>query len=250
MKLHIGLSYAPESNPKSQKYSDALRKAGEVLNHEILISDLSTHPELIFDIDGIVFTGGVDVDPMRYNKPELCIQCEEIDDARDSNEFQLAKKADELELPIFGICRGLQLLNVYYGGSLISDLETAGKSSHKKIDGKDRRHNVHLEPGKLVKKISRITDGNVTSAHHQAIDELAPGMTISAKSSADDVIEAIEWNDQSGKPYFLAVQWHPERMQYDEPLSGALFESFLWEVAAQKMLSGRMRKQDADSSAS
>jgi putative glutamine amidotransferase len=135
----------------------------------------------------------------------------------------------------------LQLLNVHYGGTLIADLENIGKPSHRKDEGYDRRHDVHLEPGKLVKKVSRVSDGNVTSAHHQAIDAVAPGMAVSAKSE-DGVIEAIEWNDQSGKPYFLAVQWHPERMEYDEPLAGSLFESFLWEVAARKMLSERLKK--------
>lgn len=242
MKLHIGLSYIPQGNTKYQKYSDALSKAGEVIGHEVISSDLSAHPEFITEIDGILFTGGADVEPGLFGKPELRSECEDLDPRRDSIEFEFAKKADELQLPIFGICRGLQLLNVHYGGTLITDLQISGKPSHKKLDGIDRRHDVHLEPGKLIKKISRVSDGNVTSAHHQAIDELASGMTVSAKSSEDGVIEAIEWNDQSSKPYFLAVQWHPERMEFDEPLSGALFESFIWEVAAQKMLGQRMKK--------
>jgi putative glutamine amidotransferase len=241
MTLHIGLSYAPEGNTKYQKYRDALQKAGEVIGHEVIISDLSTHPELIAETDGILFTGGADIDPVLYGKPELRGECEEIDHARDTTEFELAKSADELLLPIFGICRGLQLLNVHYGGSLIADLDSIGKLPHRKDQGYDRRHDVHLEPGKLVKKISGVSDGNVTSAHHQAIDSLAPEMAASAKSQ-DGVIEAIEWNNQSGKPYFLAVQWHPERMEFNEPLAGQLFESFLWETAAQKILSGRMKK--------
>jgi putative glutamine amidotransferase len=241
MTVNIGLSYAPESNTKYQKYSDALRKAGEIIAHEVIISDLSANPELISKMDGIVFTGGADIEPGLYGKPELRMQCEEIDSARDKKEFELAKKADQLQLPIFGICRGLQLLNVHYGGTLIADLDSIGKLPHRKDQGYDRRHDVHLEPGKLVKKISRVSDSNVTSAHHQAIDALAPGMAVSAKSD-DGIIEAIEWGDQSGKPYFLAVQWHPERMEFNEPLAGALFESFLWEAAAQKMLSSRMKK--------
>lgn len=242
MKLHIGLSFAPESNPKYRKYAEALESAARVLGHEVVISDLSSHPELIEKTDGIVFTGGADVSPKRYGKPELSIECDDIDEERDKKEFDLAKKADEKGLPIFGICRGMQLLNVHYGGTLVADLPASGKPSHSKIEGKDSRHDVHLEPGKLVKKVTRITDGNVTSAHHQAVDLLAPGMAVSAKSSKDEVIEAMEWNDQSGKPYFLAVQWHPERMEYGEPLAGALFESFLWEVAAQKMLGTRIKK--------
>lgn len=242
MKLHIGLSYAPDTNPKYGRYAAALLKAGKVLDHEVITSDLSTHPELISQIDGIVFTGGVDVDPGLYGKPELRVQCDEIDTKRDSDEIGFATKADELHLPIFGICRGLQILNVHYGGTLIADLERTGKLPHTRSNEIDRRHEVHLEPGKLVRKLSRVSDGNVTSAHHQSIDDPAPGMVIGARSSDDGVIEAIEWNDQSSKPYFLAVQWHPERMEYDEPLAGALFESFLWEVAAQKMLGRRISK--------
>jgi putative glutamine amidotransferase len=242
MKLHIGLSYAPESNPKYGRYAIALRRAAAALGYEITVSDLSEHSELISEIDGIVFTGGADVAPELYGKPELRVQCDEIDPKRDKNEMEFAGEADRLKLPILGICRGLQLLNVHYGGTLIADLEKFGKRDHTKIDGNDRRHEVHLEPGKLVKKISGEADCNVTSAHHQAINDLAPGMTISAKSSEDNVIEAIEWEDQSGKPYFLAVQWHPERMEYDEHLSGPLFESYLENVAMNKVLSGRIKK--------
>ncbi len=244
MILHIGLSYAPKSNPKYGKYAEALQKAVEAIGHTVSVSDLSENPDLIKEIDGIVFTGGADVEPSLYGKPELRSQCDEIDADRDKNEFSFAKSADEIGLPILGICRGLQLLNVHYGGTLIADLETTGKPPHSKIEGKDRRHEVHLEPGKLVRKVARVSDGSVTSAHHQAIDQLAPGMVVGAKSCDDDIIEAIEWNDQSARPYFLAVQWHPERMEYDEPLSGSIFESFLWEVAAQKMLSARIKRED------
>ncbi len=242
MKLHIGLSYAPEGNSKHLRYTNALLKAGETIGYEIFLSDLFEHSDLISEIDAIVFTGGADVDPSLYGKPELRMQCDVIDPARDTKEFAFAKQADELGLPIFGICRGLQLLNIHYGGTLIADLEKNRNPPHTKIDGIDRRHRVHIEPGTVMRKISQVSDGSVTSAHHQAIDKLAPGMIVSAKSSEDGVIEAIEWDDPSDKPYFLAVQWHPERMEFEEPLAGPLFESFLWEVGAQKILTARIKK--------
>jgi len=242
MKLHIGLSYAPESNPKYGKYAIALRRAAAALGYDITISDLSEHTKLISEIDGIVFTGGADVTPELYGKPELMQECDEIDPVRDTNEMHFAAEADKLALPILGICRGLQLLNVHYGGTLIADLEHIGKPPHTKIEGVDRRHDVHLEPGKLLKRVSRALNGNVTSAHHQAIDSLAPGMAVNARSLADNVIEGIEWEDQSGKPYFLAVQWHPERMEFEEDLAGPLFESFLENVAMNKVLSPRIKK--------
>jgi len=240
MKLLIGISFVKKNDPHYGNYSKAILHAAKALGYEVEIPELSEHPEDITRVDGIVFTGGADVDPDRYGKPELRA-ISKIEPERDNIEFELADKADERKLPILGICRGLQLLNVHYGGTLIADLEKSGKPYHTKINGEDRRHDVHLEPGKLVKKVAHISDGSVTSAHHQAIDELAPGLAISAESD-DGVIEAVEWNDQSTKPYFLAVQWHPERMNFDEPLAGSLFESFLWEVAAQKTLSERIKK--------
>ena len=240
MRLHIGLSYVKKNDPHYNNYTNALLLAGNELGYEVAVSDLGENPELINIVDGIVFTGGADVDPQRYGKPELRSECKTIEDKRDAIEFELADKADERHLPIFGICRGLQLLNVHYGGTLIADLASHGKLDHTKISDADRRHEVHLEPGKLIKKISGESESSVTSAHHQAIDSLAPGLSASAKSLGDEVIEAVEWNDQSTKPYFLAVQWHPERMGFDEPLAGKLFENFLENVAMAKMLGKRM----------
>jgi putative glutamine amidotransferase len=242
MKLHIGISFVKKNDPHYGNYRNAILHAAKELGYEVQVTDLSDHPEMISDIDGIVFTGGADVDPVRYGKPELRALCKNIEDDRDAIEFEFADKADELGLPILGICRGLQLLNVHYGGTLIADLETSGKPSHSRIGVEDRRHEVHIEAGTLLKKITGVFDGEVTSAHHQAIDQLGPGLEISAKSFSDDVIEAIEWSDKSKRPYFMAIQWHPERMNFDERLAGLLFENFLANVAAQKMLAARIKE--------
>jgi putative glutamine amidotransferase len=245
MKLLIGLSYAPESEPKYGRYKEAVEKAAKKLEYDLEVIDLFSSPENAENIDGIIFTGGADVNPAFYNKPGLLDLCDELDQKRDELELGLANKADARKLPILGICRGLQLLNVHYGGTLIVDMPHAGLPSHSKIlqpDGSkiDRRHEVHVEADTLLKKITRSSNAPVTSAHHQAIDELAEGMTVSARSVGDDVIEAIEWKEPEGKPYFLALQWHPERMGYEEELSGAIFESFLWEAAARKILAKRL----------
>jgi putative glutamine amidotransferase len=241
MKLHIGISFVKKNDPHYGNYRNAILNAAKALSYEVDITDLPDHPEMISEIDGIVFTGGADVDPARYGKPELRVSCKNIEDDRDAIEFEFADKADKRGLPILGICRGLQLLHVHYGGTLIADLEASGKLPHTRIGSEDRRHEVHIEPGTLLKKITRVFDGEVTSAHHQAIDELAPGLEISAKSSVDNVIEAVEWIDKSKKPYFMAVQWHPERMGFDETLSGPVFENFLSNVAAHKMLAVRIK---------
>jgi putative glutamine amidotransferase len=244
MKLVIGLSYAPLSEPKFRKYYEALEHAAEKLGHDIEIIDLHAAPERVNDVDGVVFTGGQDVYPSRYDKAEETEFCHELDAERDVHEFAMARSADSKKIPIFGICRGLQLLNVHYGGTLIVDLERAGYPSHSKIETPgglaDREHNVLLEPGTTLKRLTRATDAPIASAHHQVIDQLAPGMQVSAKSSEDEVIEAIEWADPKDKPYLIAVQWHPERMEYDKPLAGELFEGFLTEVAMYKLVRVRL----------
>lgn len=241
MNITIGLSYAPPDIPKYNKYVEALEHAAKKLDHEVEVINLSQAPEQIESVDGILFTGGADVDPKYYNKPELLPLCNDTpDEARDINELSFAKTADERNLPVLGICRGLQLLNVHYGGTLIADLEHNGLPSHSKIDGHDRPHQVAIEPGTLLMRITRETDGGVASAHHQAIDTVAPGMQISSRSIGDNVIEAIEWKDPEKKPYFLAVQWHPERMDLESPLSAPLFENFVENIAMSKLLRGRM----------
>jgi len=239
MKLTIGLSYAPQNEPKFIKYAEALQHAASVLGYELEVVDLYQAPEKVKDIDGLVFTGGKDVDPGKYGKSEEAELCE-VDPERDESEFSLARKADDAQIPILGICRGLQLLNVHYGGTLTVDLERGGFPSHSKINGIDRAHEVHVEPGTTLKRLTRATDAAIASAHHQAIEKLAPGMQISAKSAIDDVVEAIEWADPSGKPYFIAVQWHPERMEYNKPLAGEIFEGFLTEVATHKVVRQRL----------
>ncbi len=241
MNITIGLSFAPKERPNTHYYVDALMHAASVQDVTLEVIDLFTSPQRIDDVDGILFTGGADIDPIRYGKESEREFCGEINLERDKMEFMFADKADQRKLPIMGICRGLQLLNVHYGGTLIVDLPRAGKSDHSKLDDVDRRHEVHVEAGTLLKKITQQLDAPVSSAHHQAIDQIAPGMKISAHSSDDNVIEAFEWEDLQQKPYLLAVQWHPERMDFDESLSGNLFENFLSEVTARKILSERMK---------
>ena len=240
MKLIIGLSYAPQSNPKYRNYAVAVERAAKRLEHEIEVVDLKADPGRFDEIDGIVFTGGEDVAPERYGKPEEREKCGEISEERDEHELNLAKLADASYLPTLGICRGLQLLNVYHGGTLVTDIESAGGPDHTKVDPQtDRRHEVEVVPNSTIAKILRSRAGEINSAHHQAIDRPGAGLTIAARS-ADGTAESIEWADPKGRPFFLGVQWHPERMDFDEPFAGQLFESFLWEVAAHKLLKPRL----------
>jgi putative glutamine amidotransferase len=236
----IGLSYAPESNEKYNRYREALRTAASALGEEIETIDLSAHHGALSQCDGIVFTGGSDIQPGRYGKQAEENLCADIDDVRDQHEFDLAAKVEDQGIPILGICRGLQLLNVHNGGTLVTDIEHFGGQSHRKLDGYDRRHSVHIEPGSYLSRMLKSRDGEINSAHHQAAERPGDGLQVAARAPEDGTIEALEWKDPTGKPFFLAVQWHPERMDFSEPFAGRIFEAFLWEVAMHKTLRNRL----------
>ncbi len=243
MKLKIGLSYAPSENPKTKNYINALVHAGERMGNEIEVVDLYTSPDSISEVDAIVFPGGADIAPVRYGKASEEHLVTEVNEDRDRSEFETARQAEERELPVLGICRGLQLLNVVHGGTLITDIQHFGGSDHKKLDETtDNRHRIKVTAGSHIYKILRETEGEVNSAHHQAIDRLGEGLTVSSRHEQDGTIESIEWERPESKPYLLAIQWHPERMNYDEKFAGPLFENFIWEVAAHKMLRERFKR--------
>ena len=238
MKLTIGLSYAPPDNPKYDWYRNALQNAASALDYEIEILDLSAH-SLTDEIDGILFTGGMDIQPSRYGKQDEERFCQEIDEARDQKEFHIADEAEKNNTPVLGIGRGMQLLNVHRGGTLITDIESFGGASHHKADGYDAYHNVRIEPGRYLRHILSEGTGEVNSAHHQAVERVGDGLSVSARAIGDGTIEALEWEDAVGKPFLLAVQWHPERMEFGQNFAGRIFETFLWECAANKLLKHR-----------
>jgi len=241
MKLLIGLSYAPEDQPKYHFYFDAVKRAAEKLEEEVEVIDLSKEPGRIAEVDGVLFTGGADIEPSRYGKPDEAPLCQLIDQKCDELEYAIAKDAERLALPQLGICRGAQLLNVIHGGTLVTDIEHFGGEAHTKIGTEDRKHNVKVVRDSLLKKLLRESEGEINSAHHQAIGEIGEGLMVSARAD-DGTAEAIEWADPKGKPFLLAVQWHPERLDYASKFSHPIFESFVWEVAANKVLKHRIAK--------
>jgi len=160
-------------------------------------------------LDGLVLSGGVDVDPALYGRarhPKLG----RVDRVRDEFELALAREALQRDLPIFAICRGQQLLNVATGGTLIQDIpsELKGAVTHDAAGRRTRRsHSVELERGSRLEEILGPGPLSVNSFHHQAIDGLGQGLTISGRCAEDGVIEAVEMRDRS---FVVAVQWHPE----------------------------------------
>lgn len=176
--------------------------------------------------DGFLLTGGEDVYPGLYGQAGDTIHCGDIDRHRDSLEIQIIKVAISRQKPLFGICRGEQISNVYFGGSLYVDLPTElGKSVSHRKDG-PCTHSVSVIPGTSLAKISKVKSGNILSNHHQGIKRLSNGLKPMARSE-DGLIEAIEKGDGLNLPFFMAVQWHPERMEADHPLSEPLAKAFV-----------------------
>jgi len=183
------------------------------------------------DFDGVVIGGGCDVDPARYGqqiRPDARVK---LDPDRDATDFSLFERARSSQTPTLAICRGLQVVNVALGGTLIQDLPTERPSEvvHETAQaGKTRLdHRVRLAPGSRLAAIARSSDLPVNSRHHQAIARPAPGLAVSAVAP-DGVIEAVE----AAHPWMIAVQWHPENLAATDGASRRIFEEFARAVRA------------------
>jgi putative glutamine amidotransferase len=180
--------------------------------------------------DGLLLTGGGDVHPNSYGNHDAHVQTKESDERRDKFEFSLIDRALAGNLPILGICRGMQSMNVHLGGTLHLDLESAGFVGHSEKDGKENRHQVKIESQSSLEIVAEVDSAEVNSFHHQGADTVGNGLRVSARSE-DGVIEAMEWADPEGKPFLLLVQWHPERMKDTyNPLAEKVGRIFLEEV--------------------
>jgi len=169
------------------------------------------------EIEGLLISGGADLDPAYYNE-DIIPQVKPVARERSDFEFALLKEMMDLSKPVLGICYGMQLLNVAFGGSLYQDMESQMRMV---IDHRIGRHAVEITDNRFMSKGTF----SVNSTHHQAIKDAGRGLSIIARSP-DNVCEAFCLDDY---PFFVGVQWHPER-QIEEELSIGLFRSFI-EVA-------------------
>lgn len=189
--------------------------------------------------DGLLITGGGDVHPNSYGNNDALAQSKEIDERRDKFEFSLIDRALAGQFPILGICRGMQSMNVYLGGTLHLDLESAGLARHTEKDGKENRHRVKIEAQSSLESVTGVESGEVNSSHHQGAHTVGKGLRVSARSE-DGVIEAMEWADPEGKPFLLLVQWHPERMKDTyNPLTEKVGRFFLEAVKQHQKINQR-----------
>jgi len=191
--------------------------------------------ELFKTCSALLITGGTDIAPAIYRKGADTARCWEPDPRRDSLEMALFQMAREEDKPILGICRGEQMINVALGGSLIIDIPTDFDTAvrHQCDDYLTCYHPVTVESNSLLHEISGVYRGEVTSNHHQGVDRLANELK-GVSFAPDGLIEAVEWAYPEGKPFLLAVQWHPERMEAGNPLSGPIADRFLEEARRYK----------------
>ncbi len=176
---------------------------------------------------GLLLTGGGDVIPGIYGKAEESNKCSDFDAKRDSMELKLIRVALKRKMPILGICRGEQILNVANGGTLYTDIPTdIGKTVCHRIKDSVAYHHVKLEKGTQLQQICGVTEGKVTSIHHQAVHTPAPAVLVAAKAD-DGVVEAIEFKDKNNYPFVIGLQWHPERMDKGNALSTPICKEFI-----------------------
>ncbi len=189
--------------------------------------------ELIGTLDGIVLSGGDDIDPAYYHEqPHVALG--QIDPSRDRFELELAKTAIRIGVPILGTCRGMQVLYVAMGGRLIQDIPSQVKDAIKHKQEAPKSHPGHKVTVEIDSKLAGMIGSGevgVNSFHHQAVKEpVIDRFTVSARS-ADGVIEAIEFPEDQ---FVLGVQWHPEAMFSTSPTMIEVFAAFVAEAAARR----------------
>jgi len=240
MKKKIGISF---TKTNFQNYWDWFTPGD--LGDSIELIELNfekNNSEDIYQCDGFVLTGGVDTHPSFYNGKTIynnspsTFQIE-----RDYFEEKIYRYSQLNKLPVLGICRGMQLINVLEGGKLIQDLDN-GNERHRKEES-DKIHSIITETSSLLHQVSGSLSGRVNSAHHQAIDPGGIGDNLMANAYDDDerIIEGLEFKNKTDKAFMLCVQWHPERINNKEenPFSANLKKEFLTAIreTAMKKLS-------------
>lgn len=233
MKKRIGISF---SRTNFNYYWDWFTKEDLAADTELVeLSFEKNNTEDMHTCDGFVLTGGVDIHPSFYGGEETYLHAPgEFEIARDVFEQKIYQYSQQHSLPLLGICRGLQLVNVLEGGNLIQDLGQRN-AMHRKESGSDKKHLLEISGSSLLAEIVASHAGEVNSAHHQAVQPGTIGDSLMVNASADDsVIEGLELKDKSDKAFLLCVQWHPERMEdrATNPLSIKIKERFLQEIRA------------------
>lgn len=241
-EVKIGLIYSKEQGVKLQQGEDKLnnyRKSIEMSGGKIVVLSEAYDEEFLNSqlkqIDGLLIPGGGDIDPKFLHEENKGSR--EPDAGLDQFEFNIIKYCVERKMPIFAICRGHQLINVYFGGNLYQDLPSQYERKDLLIhqildDGKVKPcfHYINIQKDSLLYELLGEEKIRANSSHHQSVKDSAPGFKITSLSE-DGVIEAMEG---TGDSYIMSVQFHPEKLVIEDPRYYALFERFIKEAAMWK----------------
>lgn len=212
---------SPNSTIAGYSYVNALQQGGCISVVIPSTLDSLALRKLVKKLDVVFLTGGEDVAPFRYgeeNHPKLG----GVNERRDEWEYRLLREAMRQHKPIFGTCRGEQMINVFFGGTLYQDLPSQKPSDIKHSFGTSRAHKLKISPDSRLCKVLGTTETMVNSTHHQAVKDLAPGFRIAAVAD-DGVVEAIE----SDIYPVAAVQFHPEAMVEYDALFREIYKNFM-----------------------
>lgn len=206
--MKIGLTYTGDPT-KHQNYVNWLVGSDDI--HVIRLSAADDNLQQLPACDALVLSGGIDIDPsVSHGSSSYPNMPARFQPERDLFEKELYEMAIAANIPVLGICRGMQLVNVLEGGTLIEDLD-ALNDQHQKNGTTDKSHTVQVKDHTLLREIAGTATGEINSAHHQAIDNTGPSLQVNS-TAEDGTVEGLEWKDKEGKPFLLCVQWHPERM--------------------------------------
>jgi len=232
-----GADRSPDERMVFQAYVDAVQAAG---GDAVPLFPGTAHPVVMLDgLDGIVLSGGRDIDPALYGQDAIPGLDVDIDHERDALELPIARAAVERDLPVLGICRGIQTLNVAMGGTLYQDVTLAGlpagshqqRTFHPEPPLDASVHVVTAEGASRFRSIAQAERLGVNTFHHQAIARPAPGLVVTAQSAEPGRPPLVEAVEVPGARFVVAVQWHPERMWRRDPACARLFRALV-ETAA------------------
>ncbi len=219
--IGVAPSHDGERPMASTRYLDAVWRAGGLAVILAYTEDEARWAEYAALFDGFLFSGGVDVDPALYGDTTR-LDSVEIDAARDTFEAGLFRAVYPTGKPILGICRGIQAINVFMGGTLHQHIE----GHRQTVSGEERPQTVTVTEGGLLHRLCGKTSLAVNTFHHQAVKTLAPALAVDALCAEDGHIEAAH---APSHPFLLAVQFHPEIYNHreDDDHSRCIFEAFV-----------------------
>jgi len=219
-QLPLSIAISWERSPDSYQYSSWLSEADSNLRFVVLYEqELEKLQQMLDTCDALLLTGGNDIYPAWYGKEADTARCGVFNHKRDTLEMKALSLALKNEMPVMGICRGMQLINVYHGGTLHIDLpeDTESEKLHRgALDNRWTQHWIYPDKQFFPLQEMALQPQMIASNHHQGIEHLGDGLQIIARS-ADSLPEAIKFKD-SDKPFLFAVQWHPEW----KPLAGEM----------------------------